>query len=223
MTSVLIVDDQELVRTGLRLIVDLEPDLTVVGEAPDGQRCLHEVARLRPDVVLMDVRMPVLDGIETTRRLVAAGSPSRVLILTTFDLDEHVYDAVAAGASGFLLKDSPRDQLTSAVRVVARGDSLLGPSITRRLIDRFVHLPPPGARLPEAIEALSGREREVLTLLARGLSNAEIAGRLIVGEATVKTHVARLLEKLGVRDRVQAVILAYECGFVRPGDGSAPS
>jgi DNA-binding NarL/FixJ family response regulator len=218
MTTVLLVDDQQLVRTGFRLILDFEPDMDVVGEAADGRECLELVARLRPDVVLMDVRMPVLDGLETTRRLREAGSTSRVLILTTFDADEYVYDAMRAGASGFLLKDAPREQLISGVRVVAGGESLLAPAITRRLIERFVSQPAPSSGMPEAISALTDRERDVLGLLARGLANAEIASRLFLGEATVKTHVARILAKLGVRDRMQAVILAYETGFIRPGE-----
>jgi DNA-binding NarL/FixJ family response regulator len=216
--SVLLCDDQELVRAGFRLILDLEPDMEVLGEAGDGKACLRQVAELHPDVVLMDIRMPKMDGIEATRRLVAAGSGSRVLVLTTFDLDEYVYDAMRAGASGFLLKDAPREQLVNAVRVIARGESLLAPAVTRRLVERFVALPPPGSGVPVAMRSLSEREREVLTLLARGLSNVEIADALVLGEATVKTHVGRLLGKLGLRDRVQAVVLAYESGFVRPGD-----
>jgi DNA-binding NarL/FixJ family response regulator len=206
------------VRAGFRLILDLEPDMEVLGEAGDGKACLRQVAELHPDVVLMDIRMPKMDGIEATRRLVAAGSGSRVLVLTTFDLDEYVYDAMRAGASGFLLKDAPREQLVNAVRVIARGESLLAPAVTRRLVERFVALPPPGSGVPVAMRSLSEREREVLTLLARGLSNVEIADALVLGEATVKTHVGRLLGKLGLRDRVQAVVLAYESGFVRPGD-----
>ncbi len=222
MTTVLLVDDQELVRTGFRLILDLEPGLEVVGEAANGQEAVRLVASLHPDVVLMDVRMPVLDGIRATERIALAGSASRVLILTTFDLDEYVYDALRAGASGFLLKDAPRDQLVAAVRIVAGGESLLAPPITRRLIERFVAQPAPGT-MPDAVAALSEREREVLGLLARGLSNAEIAERLFVSDATVKTHVARLLAKLGVRDRIQAVILAYESGFIHPGDNPSSS
>jgi DNA-binding NarL/FixJ family response regulator len=216
-TTVLLCDDQELVRAGFRLILDLEPGMDVVGEAADGKACLRAVAELRPDVVLMDIRMPVMDGIEATRELVRARSASKVLVLTTFDLDEYVYDAMKAGASGFLLKDAPREQLIAAVRVVARGESLLAPSLTRRLIERFVAEPPPGAAVRGPVASLSSREREVLALLAEGLSNAEVAGRLVVGEATVKTHVARLLAKLEVRDRVQAVVMAYESGFIRPG------
>jgi DNA-binding NarL/FixJ family response regulator len=216
-TSVLLCDDQELVRAGFRLILDLADDLTVVGEAADGVECLRAVARHTPDVVLMDVRMPRMDGIEATRKLVAAKSPARVLVLTTFDLDTLVYDAMRAGASGFLLKDVPRDQLVAAVRMVARGDAVLAPALTRRLVDRFVAAPPPARGLPAALEPLSERELEVFGGLARGRSNAEIAAALVLGEATVKTHVARILTKLALRDRVQAVVLAYECGFLRPG------
>jgi DNA-binding NarL/FixJ family response regulator len=217
MTRVALVDDQLLVRTGFRLILDLEPDMEVVGEASDGAECLRMVAREHPDVVLMDIRMPVLDGIQTTRRLAESGSSSKVLVLTTFDLDEYVYDAMRAGASGFLLKDAPREQLVAGIRVVARGESLLAPSVTRRVIERFVRLPAPGSGPVGAVAKLSGREQQVVRLLARGFTNAEIARELFVGEATVKTHVARLLAKLGVRDRIQAVILAYESGFVQPG------
>ena len=217
MTTVLLCDDQELVRAGFRLILDLEPDMTVVGEAADGKECLRAVAQLKPDVVLMDIRMPVMDGIETTRRLVDAGSASRVLVLTTFDLDGYVYDAMRAGASGFLLKDVPRDQLVTGVRVVARGESLLAPALTRRLVEQFVAMPPPGGPVGGPVARLTDRERDVLTLVAQGLSNAEIARRLVLGEATVKSHVARVLAKLDVRDRVQAVVLAFESGFVRPG------
>jgi len=220
-TTVLLCDDQELVRAGFRLILDLEDDLEVVGEAADGKQCLRRTAELRPDVVLMDIRMPVMDGIEATARIVSTNPETRVLVLTTFDLDQYVYDAMRAGASGFLLKDAPRGQLVNAVRVVARGESLLAPAITRRLVERFVAMPPPGSGVPERMAGLSEREREVLTLVAHGLSNAEIAGELYLGEATVKTHVARMLGKLGLRDRVQAVVLAYETGFVRPGERQA--
>lgn len=222
MIDVLIVDDQELIRTGFRLILDLEPDIRVVGEASDGRECLEAVARLRPDVVLMDIRMPRLDGIATTERLVAAGSTARVLILTTFDVDDYVYAALRAGASGFLVKDAPRERLTAAVRAVAAGDAVLASSVTRRMIEQFVRLPPPGDHaLPQPVRSLSPREQEVLRLLARGLSNAEIAAGLVVSDATVKTHIARLLAKLQVRDRIHAVVLAYECGFVRPGDSGS--
>jgi DNA-binding NarL/FixJ family response regulator len=216
-TTVLLCDDQELVRTGFRLILDLADDIEVVGEAADGVECLRMVAQHAPDVVLMDVRMPRMDGIEATRKLVAAKSPARVLMLTTFDLDDLVYDAMRAGASGFLLKDVPRDQLVAAVRMVARGDAIMAPALTRRLVEQFVAAPPPGSGIPAALEPLSERERDVFARLARGESNAEIAAHLVVGEATVKTHVARILTKLGLRDRVQAVVLAYESGFLRPG------
>lgn len=216
MTTVLLVDDQRLVRTGFKLILDLEPDMTVVGEASDGLECIRLVACEHPDVVLMDIRMPELDGIETTRRLTAASTTAKILVLTTFDLDEYVYEAMRAGASGFLLKDAPREQLTAAIRAVAAGDALLAPSVTRRLIERFVNLSAPGGSDRDITRLLTPREVEVLRLLARGGTNAEIARELFVGEATVKTHVARVLGKLGVRDRVQAVILAYESGFIQP-------
>ncbi len=217
MTRILLVDDQELVRAGFRMILDLEPDLEVVGEAADGEECLRRTRELAPDVVLMDIRMPRLDGIEATRRLSASAAAPKVLVLTTFDLDEYVYRAMRAGASGFLLKDVPREQLVAGVRVVARGEALLAPAITRRVVERFVRLPDPGSGVPAAVSALSPRELDVLRLVARGCSNAEIAGRLVLGEATVKTHVGRVLAKLGLRDRVQAVVLAYECGLVQPG------
>ena len=210
---ILIADDQALVRTGFRKILESEPDLEVVGEAGDGAEALERVAVLHPHVVLMDIRMPRVDGLEATRRL--AGR-TRVLILTTFDIDEYVYEALRAGASGFLLKDAPADQLITGIRVVAQGDSLLAPSVTRRLIEQFAQRPSPNAR-PDTVAELTARELEVLRLLARGLSNAEIAQELIIGDATVKTHVARLLQKLGLRDRVQAVVLAYESGLVQPG------
>jgi DNA-binding NarL/FixJ family response regulator len=216
MIRVLVADDQELVRSGFRLILDLADGIEVVGEAADGREAVGLAKELQPDVVLMDVRMPELDGIEATRRLRVAGLEARVLVLTTFDLDEYVYAAVRAGASGFLLKDAPREQLVTAVRTVARGEALLAPAITQRLIERFVSRPSPRDAAPELGE-LSGRELEVLRLLARGLSNAEIAAELVVGEATVKTHVAHVLRKLGLRDRVQAVVFAYENGVVEPG------
>jgi DNA-binding NarL/FixJ family response regulator len=215
--KVLLCDDQELLRAGFRLILDLEDDIEVVGEAADGHECLRLTAAHTPHVVLMDVRMPRMDGIEATRRLVAAGSPSRVLILTTFDLDELVYAAMTAGASGFLLKDLPRDQLVNAVRMVDRGDAILSPVLTRRLVERFVAAPPPSSTPPAALASLSERELEVFALLARGRSNTEIADALFLGEATVKTHVGRILAKLDLRDRVQAVVLAYESGYVHPG------
>ena len=218
MISVLLADDQALVRAGFRLIVELEPDMKVVAEAEDGRQAVELARKLRPDVVLMDIRMPVLDGIEATRRLSQSGVETRVLVLTTFDLDEYVYEAMKAGASGFLLKDVPREQLVAGIRIVAGGESLLAPAITRRLIEQFVHRPMPGTASAPGLEELSGREREVLRHLARGRSNAEIATALYVGDATVKTHVAHILQKLGLRDRVQAVVLAYEAGLVQPGE-----
>jgi DNA-binding NarL/FixJ family response regulator len=211
--KVLIADDQALVRTGFRKILESEPDLEVVGEAGDGAEAVEATLVLRPEVVLMDIRMPRLDGLEATRRL--AGK-ARVLILTTFDLNEYVYEALRAGASGFLLKDAPAEQLVTAIRVVAAGEALLAPSITRRLIEEFAHRPPSNAR-PAELAALSPRELEVLRLVARGLSNAEIASQLYLGDATVKTHVSRILQKLTLRDRVQAVVLAYESGLLQPG------
>jgi DNA-binding NarL/FixJ family response regulator len=220
MIRVLLADDQELVRSGFRLILELADGIEVVGEAADGREAVRLAKELQPDVVLMDVRMPELDGIEATRQLRHAGVEARVLVLTTFDLDEYVYGAMRAGASGFLLKDAPREQLVTAVRTVGRGEALLAPAITKRLIERFVERPAPFEAAP-ALAELSGRELEVLRLVARGLSNAEIADELIIGEATVKTHVARVLRKLDLRDRVQAVVLAYESGVVEPG-ASAP-
>jgi len=209
---VLLVDDEELVRTGLRMILDAEPDIEVVGEAADGDTGIVRVEHARPDVVLMDIRMPRMDGVEAARRICSGETGARVVMLTTFDLDEHVYAALAAGASGFLLKDAPAAQLVHAIRVAAAGDALLAPSVTRRLIARFAPNPP--LAIPGLPTDLTSRETEVLSLLAEGLSNAEIADRLVVGEATVKTHVARVLAKLGVRDRVQAVVLAYRSGLV---------
>ena len=218
--SVLIVDDQALVRAGFRMIIDAEEDIEVAGEAADGAAAVDEALRLRPDVVLMDVRMPNVDGIEATRRLLAAdGLETKVMMLTTFDMDEYVYDALKAGASGFLLKDVPPEQLVDGIRTVAQGEALLAPSVTRRVIDEFVRRPPSSAReLPPQVAELTAREREVLMLIAKGLSNAEIAKELFVSETTVKTHVAHVLMKLDVRDRVQAVVLAYECGLVGNGD-----
>jgi DNA-binding NarL/FixJ family response regulator len=216
----LIADDQELVRTGLRMILEHEGDVTIVGEASDGSEAVALAGALRPDVVLMDIQMPRMDGLEATRRLLRPGvaDPPRVVVLTTFDRSETVYDALVAGASGFLLKDMPGAALAAAVRAVARGEELLAPSITRRLIEAFVRAgttaPPPGYL------DLTAREREVLMLIARGLSNAEIAQRLVVSDATVKTHVAHVLAKLGLRDRVQAVVVAYETGLVRAGERS---
>jgi DNA-binding NarL/FixJ family response regulator len=216
MIRVLIADDQALVRTGFRVIVNAEPDLEVVGETADGRETIEAVRTQRPDVVLMDIRMPNLDGIETTRRLAAAAHPPRVLILTTFDLDQYVYDALRAGASGFLLKDASADELLQAVRVIAAGDALLSPSITRRLIADYAHRPPPSER-PPALEELTPRELEVLRLIASGLSNDGIARELVLGKATIKTHVARIFAKLDLHDRAQAVVLAYETGLVTPG------
>jgi DNA-binding NarL/FixJ family response regulator len=214
---VLIADDQALMRGGFRLILDAEDDIEVVGEAIDGADAVRQFAKLSPDVVVMDVRMPTMDGIEATRRLTALGDPpARVLILTTFDLDEYVYEAIRAGASGFLLKDRPPEELVAAVRVVAAGDALLAPSVTRRLIEEFARRPEP--QLPSAtLERLTDREREVLVCMARGLSNQEIGRELFVAETTVKTHVGRVLQKLDLRDRAQAVVVAYESGLVRPG------
>jgi DNA-binding NarL/FixJ family response regulator len=216
MIRVLLADDQELVRSGFRLILELADGIEVVGEAADGREAVRLAKELQPDVVLMDVRMPELDGIEATRLLRQAGVEAHVLVLTTFDLDEYVYAAVRAGAGGFLLKDAPRDQLVTAVRTIARGEALLAPAVTKRLIERFVDRPTAVEAEP-ALGELSARELEVLRLVARGLSNAEIAHELVIGEATVKTHVARILRKLDVRDRVQAVVLAYESGAVEAG------
>jgi DNA-binding NarL/FixJ family response regulator len=215
---VVIADDQELVRTGFRMILKAEPDIEVVGEAGDGAEAIELAQALRADVVLMDIRMPGVDGLEATRRLIAKAPHTRVLILTTFDLNEYVYEALRAGASGFLLKDAPAAQLVTAIRVVADGEALLAPSITRRLIAEFARRPSPSAK-PDEMKELTARELEVLRLLARGLSNAEIAKKLFVSDATVKTHVARVLRKLALRDHVQAVVLAYESGLVQPGVG----
>jgi DNA-binding NarL/FixJ family response regulator len=216
----LIADDQALVRTGFRMILEAEPDLQVVGEAADGAIAVQLARQLRPDVVLMDIRMPTMDGVEATRRLAGPGSDdgARVLILTTFDLDEYVMEALRAGASGFLLKDVPPEDLIDAIRVVAAGDALLAPSVTRRLIDRIAGVMPPADWVtPPGLDQLTDRELEVLRQMAKGLSNAEIATELSVSETTVKTHVGRVLTKLGLRDRVQAVVLAYESGLVQPG------
>ena len=235
---VLVVDDQELVRSGFCVILDAADGITVVGEAANGEAAVSQVAALEPDVVLMDIRMPGMDGLEATRQITSrapaarsAGSgpatpssassgpatPPKVVMLTTFDLDEYVYEALRAGASGFLLKDSPRHDLIAAVRAAAAGDALLAPSVTRRLIEAFARRPPETSPAPSRLASLTSRERDVLLLLARGRSNAEIAAVLFVSEATVKTHVGNLLAKLGLRDRVQAVILAYETGIVVPG------
>jgi len=218
MTTILIADDQALVRVGLRKILESEPELTVVGEASDGEEAVDGARRLRPDVVLMDIRMPVLDGIEATRRIADAQPGTRVLILTTFALDTYVYDALRAGASGFMLKDAPPEEIAAAVRIVASGEALLAPAITRAVVEEFARQRPAAAPTPTpALAGLTPREREVLDLLARGLSNPEICKRLVISEATTKTHVARILQKLDLRDRVQAVIYAYESGLVAPG------
>jgi Response regulator containing a CheY-like receiver domain and an HTH DNA-binding domain len=214
-TTVLVADDQALVRAGIRRLLDGEPDLRVVAAVGDGAAAVAASTRTRPDVALLDIRMPVMDGIEATRRIVAT-TETRVVILTTFDLDEYVYDALRAGASGFLLKDSPAEQMIAAVHAAAIGDALIAPSITRRLLDEFAHRPSP-ADADRALDVLTGRERDVLHQLARGLSNAEIAAEMYLGEATAKTHVGSLLAKLALRDRVQAVVFAYETGLVRPG------
>jgi DNA-binding NarL/FixJ family response regulator len=214
---VLIADDQALVRAGFRMILETDGDLRVVAEADDGAQAVDATRLTRPDVVLMDIRMPVMDGLEATRRIVAAKDPPRVLILTTFDHDEYVFDALVAGASGFLLKDVEPEQLLAGIRVIAHGDSLLSPSITRRLIESFVHDHPRTPQPPPGLDELTARELEIFGLIARGLSNAEIAEQLVVSSTTIKTHVARVLIKLGLRDRVQAVVLAYETGVIRPG------
>lgn len=217
--TVLIADDQDLVRTGLEMIVGAAPDLQVVGQAADGGEAVREAQRLRPDVVLMDVRMPELDGIEATRRIVATCSDPgpRVLMLTTFDLDDYVFEAFAAGASGFLVKDAARQTILDGIRAVAQGEGLASPSVTRRLIERVVAAPAQPVARPRVLDDLTPREHEVFVEIARGYSNPEIARRLFLSEKTVKTHVGRILMKLGVRDRVQAVVLAYEAGVVVPG------
>jgi DNA-binding NarL/FixJ family response regulator len=222
MIRVLIADDQALVRGGFRLILDAQQDIEVVGEAADGRQALTRARELEPDVVLMDIRMPELDGLQATRRLLHDDSSPRVLILTTFDLDEYVYEAMKAGASGFLVKDVRPEQLADAVRVVATGEALLAPTITRRLIEQFVRRPAPTSGPPPELSGLSERELEVLKLIARGLSNAEIAQSLFVTDATVKTHVTHILTKLALRDRVQAVVLAYESGLVQAGSTTPP-
>ena len=217
MIRVLIADDQVLVSAGFRAILEAHDDIEVVGEAADGYEAVEAVKLRRPDVALLDVRMPRVDGIEATRQIVAAGVPTRVLIVTTFDLDEYVYGALRNGASGFLLKDVPRDQLIAGVRAVAAGDALLAPAVTRRMVERFARFPAPGAARMQELAELSEREVEVLRLVAQGLTNAEIASQLFLSPATVKSHVARILGKLQLRDRVQAVVLAYETGLVEPG------
>ncbi len=215
--DVLIADDQALVRAGFRMILDADPELRVVAEANDGAQAVEAARRTQPDIVLMDIRMPVMDGLEATRRIIAGNDPPRVLILTTYDLDEYVFDALGAGASGFLLKDVAPEQLVAGIQIIARGDSLLSPSVTRRLIESFVRDHPRTPEPPVGFDELTAREVEILRLVARGLSNAEIAAQLVVSSATIKTHVGRVLEKLGLRDRVQAVVLAYETGIIRPG------
>ncbi|GAA1030470.1 MULTISPECIES: response regulator transcription factor [Amycolatopsis] len=218
MIRVVVVDDQELMRVGFRMVLGAQADIDVVGEAGDGAQAVRMAAELRPDVVLMDVRMPVLDGVEATKQIVAAGT-ARVLVMTTFDLDEYVYAALQGGASGFLLKDTQPDYLVSALRSVADGDAVMSPSVTRRLLDRFVGSGGAEMRDPAELDVLTDREREVLVLIAKGMSNIEIAETLFLSEATVKTHVGRILSKLDLRDRVQAVVLAYETGLARPGIG----
>ncbi|MFD2417941.1 response regulator [Amycolatopsis pigmentata] len=217
MIRVVVVDDQELMRAGFRMVLGAQEDIELIGEAGDGADAVRLAERLQPDVVLMDIRMPVLDGVEATKRIVEAGS-SRVLVMTTFDLDEYVYSALQAGASGFLLKDTPPAHLVSALRAVASGDAVVSPSVTRRLLDRFVNAGGGPPQDTSALDVLTEREREVLMLIAKGLSNLEIAETLFLSEATVKTHVGRILAKLELRDRVQAVVLAYETGLIRPGN-----
>jgi DNA-binding NarL/FixJ family response regulator len=225
-TSVLLADDQELMRMGFRMVIDSQPDLSVVGEAGDGAEAIAAVARLRPAVALMDVRMPVMDGVEATRRIVESGAPTRIIILTTFDLDEYVYAALRAGASGFLLKDAQPADLLSAIRAVAAGEAVIAPRVTRRLLESYVHHLPAsgvaggeGSASRERLAQLTARELEVLELVARGLSNAEIAEDFVLSEATVKTHVGRILAKLELRDRVQIVVFAYENGLISPSRG----
>ncbi len=216
MTRVVVADDQELVRSGLQLVLEAR-GCEVVGTAGDGREAIEVVRRTEPDVVLMDIRMPVLDGIAATRELTTLGGPTKVLVLTTYDLDRYVYDALRAGASGFLLKATPPDRLVEGIRIVCAGEALLAPSLTRRLIVEYLRHPPPAEDEPCPLEELTDRERQVLVLMARGLSNDDIAGELVVAQTTVKTHVNRILAKLGVPTRVQAVVLAYETGLVRPG------
>ncbi len=217
---VLLVDDQPLLRTGFKMILESEPDIAVVGEAGDGEKAVSEARALQPDVVLMDIRMPRMDGVEATRQITGTDRSStvKVLVLTTFDLDEYIVEALKAGASGFLLKDVPPDDLVEAIRIVARGDAVVAPGVTRRLLDRFAqNLSSPNEKVNDLVARLTEREREVLLHVARGLSNNEIAGELFVSETTVKTHVGNVLAKLGLRDRVQAVVFAYESGLTRPG------
>ncbi|MDT0386277.1 response regulator transcription factor [Streptomyces dubilierae] len=218
--SVLLADDQPMIRTGFRYILEAEPDIRVVGEAADGREAVEETRRLSPDVVLMDIRMPRMDGVEATRLIAESGLPGRVIILTTFDLDQHVVDALRAGASSFLVKDGPADSLVAAIRTVAAGEAVLAPRVTRRLLERFAGMPSEAAPpVPPRLDVLTGREVDVLRTLARGLSNAEIAAELGIGETTVKTHIAHILDKFQLRDRVQAVILAYDSGLVTPRPG----
>lgn len=215
---VLLADDQEMVRAGFAMILDAQDDIEVIGEAEDGERTIAETTRLAPDVIVMDIQMPALDGIAATRAVLAQALPTpRVLVVTTFDIDEYVYEALRAGASGFLLKNAPPEELVRAVRVIAAGDSLLAPRVTTRLIEAFVRQPATPPARPAALNELTPREREVLALVARGLSNGEIADQLVVSRGTVKTHVERILMKLDLRDRIQAVVLAYETGIIRPG------
>jgi DNA-binding NarL/FixJ family response regulator len=218
---VVIADDQELMRAGLRMILEVDDEIEVVGEAADGVEAVRSARTLEPDVILMDLRMPGSDGIDATRRLIQAGSRARVLMLTTFDADEHVYDAMKAGASGFMLKNAPPGRLVEAVRATAAGEAQVAPSIVQRMVTEFVRRPSPGATRPPELDELTDRELEVLRLIARGLSNAEIAARLFLGEATVRTHVSRILAKLRLRDRTQAVVVAYESGLVAPGEMTA--
>ncbi|WP_430332553.1 response regulator [Rhodococcus sp. ACT016] len=218
--SVLLVDDQELMRMGLNMVLDAHDDIVVVGEVADGAAAIRAAHDLRPDVVLMDVRMPVVDGVTATARILEADGPTKVLVMTTFDVDEHALGALRAGASGFLLKDTPPEDLVSAIRSVAAGDAVVSPRVTRRLISRFLRDDLPPTRDPAILDVLTDREREVLVLVASGLSNCEIAAKLFVSEATIKSHVGRVLAKLDLRDRVQAVILSYETGLVRPGTAS---
>jgi DNA-binding NarL/FixJ family response regulator len=214
---VVIADDQGMVRSGFTTLLNSEPDIEVIGEAVNGAEAVSRAAQLRPDVILMDVRMPVLDGLQATRQITAMIDPPKVLVLTTFDLDDYVYQALRWGASGFLLKDASAEELANAVRVVAAGDALLAPGVTKRLIAEFARLGAPRGPSRRQLDELTERETEVLALIARGMSNAEIAGRLVVAEQTIKTHVSRILMKLGLRDRTQAVVLAYETGLVQPG------
>ena len=209
---ILVADDQSMVRAGFRMLLANEPDIEVVAEASNGLEAIHQAARFQPSVVLMDIRMPELDGLEATRRLIAADQAAKILILTTFDLDEYVYEALRAGASGFVLKDDPPEQLLTAIRVVAAGDALLSPAITKRVIAQFAHVPPPAP--PRGLDELTDRELDVFRLIARGLSNPEIARALYISETTVKTHVTHILQKLDLRDRVQAVVLAYQTGLL---------